>query len=375
VSVAPAAIDTRSRLHALDGLRGLAAVVVVASHVFDYNSVPADLMSLWLLSPFGLLVNGAGAVHLFFVLSGFVLALSLSRDERPGRLPRFYLRRWFRIHPPYMAAVAFAWLVASALVARGLVQPTGWALMPTQKFLRVFLFPSNAYGLLGVGWSLFVEMAMSMLFPLLFFLARRVHPGIALGLGVLCLYDLDPRLKFLRFLFDFAIGLSLFLASDRIAGIARRWPRGAGFAAVAGGIGLLQLPYAFGLASSGRMAGLEEGQSSSVVVPFALGAALLVCAAIHAPPLQRLLSTPIAKFYGRISYSLYLFHFAILWIVEFGVFGKPHSIGTAFLVFAATLAIATGAAELGWRFVEAPAIRAGRAVIRAGEAFARRVAS
>ena len=104
-----------------------------------------------------------------------------------------------------------------------------------------------------------------------------------------------------------------------------------------------------------------------------LGAALLVCAAIHVPPLQRLFSTPIAKFYGRISYSLYLFHFAILWIVEFGVFGRPHSIGAACVVFATTLAIATGAAELGWRFVEAPAIRAGRAVTRAGEAFARRV--
>lgn len=372
MSVAHAPVDTRSRLHALDGLRGLAAVVVVASHVFDYNSVPAELMSLWLLSPLGLFVNGAGAVHLFFVLSGFVLALSFSRDDRPGRLPRFYLRRWFRIHPPYMAAVAFAWLVASALVARGLVQPTGWALMPMQKFLRVFLFPSNAYGLLGVGWSLFVEMMMSMLFPLVFFLARRLHPGVALGLGVVCLYDFDPRFRFLRFLFDFAIGLSLFLASDRIASIVRRWPRGAGLAAAAGGIGLLQLPYAFGLASSGGMAGLEEGHSSSVVVPFALGAALLVCAAIHLAPLQRLLSSPLARFYGRISYSLYLFHFTVMWIVQFGFFGKPHSIGAAFVVFVTTLAIATGAAELGWRFVEAPAIRAGRAVIRAGEAFARR---
>jgi peptidoglycan/LPS O-acetylase OafA/YrhL len=372
VSVAYVLTDTRSRLHALDGLRGLAAVVVVASHVFDYNSVPANLMSLLLLSPLGLLVNGAGAVHLFFVLSGYVLALSLSRDARPGRLARFYVRRWFRIHPPYVAAVLFAWLVASLLVSRGLVQPTGWAQMPMQKFLRVFLFPSNAYGLLGVGWSLFVEMAMSIVFPLVFALARRVHPGAALGLGLLLLYDFDPRWKFLRFLFDFAIGLSVFLASDRIAQIARRWPRGAAAAAFAGGIALLQLPYAFGLASSG-MAGLEEGHSSAVVVPFALGAALLLCAAIHFGPLHRALSTPLARFYGRVSYSLYLFHFTVLWIVEMVVFGRPHSIGAALVVFATTLAVATLVAELGWRLVEKPAIRAGRAAVRVGEAFARRV--
>lgn len=374
MSASSPSIDTPSRLHALDGLRGVAAVVVVASHIFDYNSVPANLMSLLLLSPLGLLVNGAGAVHLFFVLSGYVLALSLSRDDRPGRLPRFYVRRWFRIHPPYVAAVLFAWLVASMLVSRGLVQPTGWAQMPMQKFLRVFLFPSNAYGLLGVGWSLFVEMAMSIVFPLLFALARRVHPGAALGFGLLFLYEFDPRWKFLRFLFDFATGLSVFLASARIARIARRWPRSAGVAALVAGIGLLQLPYAFGLASGG-MAGLEEGHSSAVVVPFALGAALLLCAAIHLAPLHRALSTPVASFYGRVSYSLYLVHFAILWVVEAAVFGKPHSIGGALVVFASTLAVATLFAELGWRLVEEPAIRAGRAVVRTGDAFARRVHS
>ena len=366
--------DTSARVHALDGLRGFAAVVVVASHVFDYDSLPASLMSLLLVSPLGLLVNGAGAVHLFFVLSGYVLALSLSRDDRPGQLARFYVRRWFRIHPPYVVAVLFAWLVASLLVSHGFEVPGVWSRVPLAAFLRVFWFPSLAYGLLGVGWSLFVEMAMSMLFPLVFALTRRIHPGVALGLGVLCLYEFDPRWRFLRFLFDFSVGLCLFMASDRIARIARRWPRGAGSGAFVAGIALLQLPYAFGLAATG-FAGLEEGHSSSAVVPLALGAALLICAALHFEPLQRALSTSIASFYGRVSYSLYLFHFAIMRFFETAVFGTPHSLGSALVIFAATLAVATLFAELGWRFVEKPAIGAGRAVVRAGEAFARRVHS
>ncbi len=370
MSATAPSLETSLRLHALDGLRGLAAVVVVASHVFDYNSVPASLMSMLLMSPLGLLVNGAGAVHLFFVLSGYVLALSLARDDRPGRLARFYLRRWFRIHPPYVAAVLFAWGVASMLLARGLVEPTAWAVMPWQRFLRVFLFPSNAYGLLGVGWSLFVEMVMSIVFPLLFFFARRIHPAVALVLGVISLYNFDPRWNFLRFLFDFAVGLNVFFATAQIARIAQRWPLGAGLAALVGGVGLLQIPYAFGAMSRG-MAGLEQGHSSPVVVSFALGAALLLCAAIHLAPLHRVLSTPIARYYGRVSYSLYLCHFAILWVVEMMIFGPPRSIVAAFVVFATTLAISTLVAELGWRFVEAPSIRAGRAVGRLGEVFAR----
>src|SRR5262245_20415440 len=94
----------------LDGLRGLAAVVVVAFHTFQHVTLSESARTLWLLTPLGALVNGPGAVHVFFVLSGFVLAGALARDARPARLPRYYVRRWFRIHPPYAAAVLFAWL-------------------------------------------------------------------------------------------------------------------------------------------------------------------------------------------------------------------------------------------------------------------------
>lgn len=359
-----------ARLHALDGLRGAAAVVVVAFHTFGQAQISDTAASMVMMSPFGLLVNGPGAVHVFFVLSGYVLALTLSRDATPGRLGRFYVRRVFRIQPPYMAAVLLAWAVSHLVMPLG-AQAAGapWVRLPAARLPVALWFPSMAFGLLPVGWSLFVEMAMSAVFPLLFLLGRRVHLLAPLGLGLLLFFDFDPRFRFLRFTIDFALGLALFVGSEQVAGFVRRWPRSAPALAGVAGVALLQLPFAIGVPG---LAGLEQGHAPVVIVQFALGSALLVVAALHAPTLRRALSTPLAGFFGRISYSLYLVHYSVLFCFMLRAPGYTFSWPTALLVFAATLSISSALAELGYRVVEAPSIRAGRALIRAVERLAGR---
>jgi len=351
------------RLHALDGLRGAAAVVVVAFHVFAQTRLPDAVASTLLASPLGLFVNGPGAVHVFFVLSGYVLALTLLRDGAPGRLRRFYVRRWFRIQPPYMVAVLFAWAVSQLLMPLGAqAAGTPWVRLPMARLPVALWFPSMAFGLLPVGWSLFIEMAMSAVFPLLPALGRRVHSLAPLGLGLLLFFDFDPRFQFLRFTIDFALGLALFVHSERIAGVVQRWPRMAPTLAGITGVALVQLPFAIGRAHTG-FAGLEQGHSPAAIAQFALGSALLVVAALHAPALRRALSTPLAGFFGRVSYSLYLVHHSVLFCFVLRAPGYTFRWPTALLVFAATLAISSVLAELGYRFVEAPSIRAGRALI------------
>jgi peptidoglycan/LPS O-acetylase OafA/YrhL len=358
-----------TRLHALDGLRGAAAVVVVAFHVVGQTRISDSVASTVMMSPFGLLLNGPGAVHVFFVLSGYVLALTLSRDAAPGRLGRFYVRRVFRIQPPYMAAVLVAWALSQWMMPHG-PQPAAapWVRVPAQRLPIALCFPSMAFGLLPVGWSLFVEMAMSAVFPLLLLLGRRVHLLAPIGLGLLLFFDFDPRFGFLRFTIDFALGLALFVGSARLADFVQRWPRSApAFAGVAG-VALLQLPFAIGVPG---LAGLEQGHAPVVIAQFALGSALLVVAALHAPALRRALSTPLAGFFGRVSYSLYLVHHSVLFFFVLRAPGYSFHWTTALLVFAATLAISSALAALGWRLVEEPAVRAGRAA----EAFVRRVHS
>jgi peptidoglycan/LPS O-acetylase OafA/YrhL len=360
-----------ARLHPLDGLRGAAAIVVVAFHVLVHTAQSDRFGQLLLASPIGLLVNGPGAVHVFFVLSGYVLALTLARDVSAGRIPRFYVRRVFRIHPPYVAAVLLAWVVSQSVVPRGLPDPP-WARIPAEALPVALAFPSMAFGLLPVGWSLFVELAQSAIFPLLFALSRRFGAAAALLAAALLLQPIDPRLRFLRFTFDFALGLALCTWSEPIARGLARLPRATAAALGVAGAALLQLPYALGLAES-RIVDLAQGHAPAVVAQFALGSALLLVAALHAPGLRRVLSTPVALSFGRISYSLYLVHYTVL--MPFVLRAPEFSLSwpLALAVFAATLALSTALAHAGWGVVEAPAIRAGRAVIRGGEVLARRV--
>jgi peptidoglycan/LPS O-acetylase OafA/YrhL len=369
---APASTTTRSaraprraggRLHALDGLRGYAALAVFFSHALLWVDLPATLRSAIDFTPLGPLVNGPGAVHVFFVLSGYVMALSLDQDARPGRTARFYVRRWFRIHPPYVVAVLFAWAVSQLVVPRPLDPNGPWTRIPAERLPLALAFPSMAFGLLPVGWSLFVELAMSTLFPLLWWLARRVHPLAVLAIAIVCLHDFGRSWAFLRFTFDFAIGLVLYAEADCVAAGIARLPRAAPAVAAVVGLVLLQLPFLTAFTSAGR-AGLEMGHSASVVVQLALGAGLLLVAALHAPGFEHALSGRSGRELGRVSYSFYLLHETVLlaWIMRVPGHLLPAPAALAFTVVGLVASLAL--AELGWRLVEQPSIRAGRAVMR-----------
>jgi peptidoglycan/LPS O-acetylase OafA/YrhL len=88
------------RLRSLDGLRGVAVLSVMGFHYFYYNPLPNRDTTL---APFGdamlsfpLFKYGYLGVYLFFVISGFVIALTLERCQTPGE---FVIRRFARIWP------------------------------------------------------------------------------------------------------------------------------------------------------------------------------------------------------------------------------------------------------------------------------------
>src|SRR5262245_20320652 len=88
----------------LGALRGIAALVVCLSHTLLVYDHPQALLILA-----GIPLNAHGAVVLFFVLSGFVLALSWQRFS-PGLASaiQFYTRRGFRIFPAMWLATVIA---------------------------------------------------------------------------------------------------------------------------------------------------------------------------------------------------------------------------------------------------------------------------
>ena len=81
---------TRARLDGLDGLRGIASLIVVFRHTSNAIAMPMELRRQILESPLAILLNAQGAVQLFFVLSGFVLTASIERAPGWRGLSAFF---------------------------------------------------------------------------------------------------------------------------------------------------------------------------------------------------------------------------------------------------------------------------------------------
>jgi peptidoglycan/LPS O-acetylase OafA/YrhL len=180
---------------ALDGLRGIAILMVVLYHVTDsFVSPEQPLLSLagWdLATP---LLNGWMGVQLFFVLSGFLITHHLLRRFRSDRGPelgRYLVKRWLRIVPTYYVVLAIA---ALGLVPYYDIEPgrMGARVLYHALFLQDYL-PSS---LLGPFWSLGVEEKFYLVAPLFSFLLVSVRrPGLAmLALLLLACIPLAARI-------------------------------------------------------------------------------------------------------------------------------------------------------------------------------------
>src|SRR5437763_9987680 len=153
-----------NRLPSLDGLRALAALMVVVGHAGKVLQVGRHL-------PFGSgVVDAWGPVGVtaFFVLSGFLITRLLVQERHHTgtvRLRQFYLRRAFRILPAYWVYVA-----AIAILARmhlALAPPSGFA--RSLSFTTDYLNPHS--WVLNHSWSLSVEEQFYLLWPVLLVLA------------------------------------------------------------------------------------------------------------------------------------------------------------------------------------------------------------
>ncbi len=196
-----------TRIPQLDAMRGLAAATVVPWHMLLFPMVwPAGL---WLNFPIPFIfIAGHAAVVLFFVLSGFVLALPfVSESQHPYRV--YAWRRICRIWIPYAACVAVS-MIGAAMTA-GFDDPalstwarTQWSQVPTysdvlQHFLLIGNFDSHPYD--SSIWSLVHEMRISLVFPAIAAVVMRYSAwkGLLLA-GLLMLpklagFELNWRLR------------------------------------------------------------------------------------------------------------------------------------------------------------------------------------
>lgn len=178
----------------LDGLRGVAILLVVACHAAKYTM---DFHQGW---TYHALAEGAHGVDLFFVISGFCLAYPILRrhvDTGAGSFDvlRFYCRRIVRIVPAYWVAFAVVSAVSVIVVAHGVELPWPTIKLPPTAANGVaqLFFLDSKTNLVGSFWTLAVEFRWYIAFPVILWLyIRRPWTIYVLMAATLAVYHFTP---------------------------------------------------------------------------------------------------------------------------------------------------------------------------------------
>jgi peptidoglycan/LPS O-acetylase OafA/YrhL len=361
---------TRTRFDSLDGLRGAAALIVVAYHIaltdprvaniyLGDSSDPRGLLE-WAIysSPLQLLWAGREAVLVFFVLSGFVLALPAARGRREVWIS-YYPRRILRIYLPAIGSLAFAW-VSTLVVARSVVPgASDWLnehATDPHGLLQVALGATLMGGSGGLNtplWSLRWEVLFSALLPLYLTLARWCRHFLLIAMcAVIALIfagtltgALDNAFTYLPV---FAVGV---LMAFHIEGLARVASRLNFVSWTAIGVtAILALTSATTLAPFVESPRTLRALSTALI---SIGAALAVFLAAWCRPVSRSLTKRSLRWLGRVSFSLYLVHEPVLVAIAFALGGRA----PLWLMYLIAVPVCLVVAEFFYRVVEGPAHR------------------
>ena len=323
-----------SRLEPLDGVRGLAVLLVIAGHTILPQNQPL----------------AAAGVTLFFVLSGYLITGILLRDRdeasRPRGLRRFYGRRARRLLPALVLLLGFE-LAIRVVTGRSLL-PVLYAATYTTNIA----IADNDTSSLSHTWSLALEEQFYLVWPLVLPLVLRARrslsilAGVAVASAVLrtaIYFGYPPAWLFAYFgpltradAIVAGCGLAIFLSRSTVNAP-------------------LRVPLPVALASVGAI-GLsfvwESGPAAVLLLPLLVVASTVLVGQLvttASGPLGATFSMAPLRWTGRISYGMYLWHPLVL--VAVVKLGAPP--------FAATLAVTYVVATLSWFVVERPFLRAG----------------
>ena len=317
-----------SYIPALDGLRGVAVLLVMGYHF----QVP------------GFRHGGATGVAMFFALSGFLItSLLLEERTRTGRIDfaAFYRRRARRLLP------ALAVVLISVLLVAAILDEFDQIALPAAA--AAFYVANWAYwfgwaemGPLTHTWTLAVEEQFYLAWPLIvgaaFAAARWVRwSGVASGLALVIVLQ-QGGLAILA-----GSALAVLMHTNR----AQRAP----VWLAAGALAVILAP-----------SWLAVEMAPGIALIGLLTTPIIACLARSQTTLGRLFALPPLRRIGRISYGLYLWHVPLTWLALHRLGWPLPDVGVAAVLALASFAIALAS----WRWVEAPALAHGRPVIATG---------
>ncbi len=330
-----------SQIAALAGMRGYAIYVVVAWHLYTSLRVTG-----W--PP----LNGDGAVpvRFFFILSGFCLAASLTRRPGVRGLLQFYVRRILRIHPAYAFALLFTFAASFFYVgalSESALYPGAASLTSSQasagEVLRALRFPGITGNLMPTSWIIAIELVLSFVLPPMLFLARRTHWSLLLLVSSVPFFYPAAFTYHFKYAFFFALGIAIFIERHRVERFFAKRSAWSGTL-------LILLGYA------GFIIPIPRENTFVLWLMSGVGLALVMVTAMHVRWMHRIMASPFMVFCGRISYSVYLLHWATLMTCLTLVREPVSPVGWAAMLVLCT-ALTYGLAFFFQRFIETPFAR------------------
>jgi peptidoglycan/LPS O-acetylase OafA/YrhL len=317
-------ISTTKRIDYLDSARGFAAIFVVWGH-FLYQYGFQDAVPIVAHSPLRFFYNAVPAVSFFFVLSGLVLAKKYLDKRAELNIGSFYVARLFRIYPAFLVVLLLSILCAELLYHNIATTPP---MDPNRDFWSrdssplaylkesILFYSLEGSHLFPQLWSLIVEMQVSLLIPFFIILIEKKTAWFIIFIlsCMLCFLSAFTAI----FLLHFGLGIIIAKYFNRIGGwwSSFSWiKRGL---LILLGIGLFQyrhmVPYLCAkIVGEGRLSGYLN-VDKVISLAEGIGSAILIFCIVGSIRLQRFLNFRPFTFIGKISYSIYLCHFIILYM-------------------------------------------------------------
>lgn len=310
--------NTIKRLTQLDSLRGLAALSVFFEHYTNSYNIRSATYRFAYFSPLHILWNGHAAVLLFFILSGFVLSLPFINNEKPLQIIEFYVKRIFRIYPAFLLAILIALILKYYFYDVTSVNEFSlwfrkpwawnWNSAVAHETLKTFTLIGkfNPDLIIPAIWSLIIEMRISIILPFLIIIASRGNllfnllfflvltywgqtSETALGvffIGILIAKYKEPLITKLKSQSNWFIAMLILFA-----------------------IVLYTIDFTFGLNTSHAIVRGIINYSVSI------GSGIFIIVLISRPKAADFLKRPVFIFLGEVSYSFYLIHMPILYVM------------------------------------------------------------
>lgn len=365
------ASDKQSRLSGIDGLRGIACLMVLLGHsslAFGYIDYPSIHLGLTHLSQAHLFHYGYGGVDLFFVLSGFCLAYPIvSRPDRAVNWKQYAINRVRRIFPPYWTAMLLFGCLSLWMTHHPIQLFAGQHILEwprAKQLLYSVLLVSSSFN--ASFWTLVVEWRWYFVLPALIWLWRRFGAsGVMLCTILISLISIfvfiPSHQASIKFFIGFLpmylplFGLGIWAASLAAGRSKYSWEQQIVQWASAG-VGLTSLTvvifaplYETAFSISGTLLRLATWG------PFCF---FLVLAATQEGRVRRFASLRPLVWVGTFSYSLYLVHEPFLQMAAALILRRHWSIGWVLLLQIVVLpAILIGFGYLFFLVAEKPFLR------------------